>query len=245
MNARIRGGVEPRTRRGSFARTRWGRSFLEAVEQIADAGRLTRGRTYARAGQVISYRIEPGVVTAEVQGSQPRPFISVLTMRQIRDDRLDELVALVRGTPGMLAEIASGTLPSALAPLLLPTTVSELDFSCTCPDTGWPCKHVAAVCYLVAERLDDHPKDLLTLRGLDLDILIGEVQRESAPDPVDLYGDETPLPALPKPDFHPAPEDLDPALLRQALRMTAEDEPTAEAGLRELRGLYRLLHRND
>ncbi|MFI6869927.1 SWIM zinc finger family protein [Nocardia sp. NPDC050406] len=238
----VRGGVEPRSRRGSFGRTRWGRSFLEAIEKVADAGRLTRGRTYARAGQVINYHIEPGAVTAEVQGSQPRPFTSVLTMRQLRDDRLDELIALVRQTPGMLAEIASGTLPPALAPLLLPTTASELDFACSCPDQGWPCKHVAAVCYLVAERLDDHPKDLLTLRGVDLDTLIGAVQRESAPDPVDLYGEETPLPALPRPDFHPAPEDLDPALLRQALRMTAEDEQTAESGLRALRRLYRALH---
>lgn len=238
----VRGGVEPRSRRGNFGTTRWGRSFLEAIEKVADQGRLSRGRSYARSGQVVSYHIEPGAVAAEVQGSQPRPFTAVLTMRQLRDDRLEELITLVRQTPGMLAEIAAGTLPRALAPLLLPTTVSELDFACSCPDAGWPCKHVAAVCYVVAERLDEQPKDLLTLRGVDLDTLIGAVQRDEAPvDPVDLYGDETQLPALPKPNFHPAPEDLDPALLRQALRMTAEDEPTAESGLRHLRALYRAL----
>ncbi|MBF6235516.1 SWIM zinc finger family protein [Nocardia otitidiscaviarum] len=238
----VRGGVESRSQRGGFATTRWGRAFLEAVEQVADRGRLTRGRTYARAGQVVSYHLEPGAVHAEVQGSQPRPFTAVLTMRQLRDDRLDELVDVVRQTPGMLAEIASGTLPSALGSLILPTTASELDFACSCPDSGWPCKHVAAVCYILAERLDDHPKDLLTLRGVDLETLIGAVQRDSAPpDPVDLYGEESALPALPRPDFHPAPEDLDPALLRRALRMTAEDEPTAEAGLHHLRALYRAL----
>jgi hypothetical protein len=32
---------------------------------------------------------------------------------------------------------------------------------------------------------------------------------------------------------------LDPIPLRQALRMSAEDEHTAEAGLRDLRALYR------
>ncbi|MFJ4658403.1 SWIM zinc finger family protein [Nocardia sp. NPDC088792] len=239
----VRGGVQARSQRGAaFARTWWGRSFLEAVEKVADQGRLTRGRSYARTGQVVSYRLEPGAVSAEVQGSQPRPFISVLTLRQLRDDRLDELVDLVRGTPGMLGEIAAGALPHTLGPLLLPTTASELDFSCTCPDHGWPCKHVAAVCYVIAERLDERPKDLLTLRGVELDALIGSVQQDSAAtDSGDLYGEELNLPALPKPDFRPAPEDLDAILLRQALRMTAEDEPTTASGLRHLRALYRAL----
>ncbi|MRH88907.1 hypothetical protein GFY24_15880 [Nocardia sp. SYP-A9097] len=239
----VSGGVSPRSRKGAaFARTWWGRSFLESVENVADPGRLTRGRSYARTGQVISYHLEPGAVAAEVQGSQPRPFISVLTLRQLRDDRLAELVDLVRATPGMLGEIASGALPKTLGPLLLPSTASELDFSCTCPDSGWPCKHVAAICYVIAERLDEQPKDLLTLRGVELDALIGSVQRESAPlDSADLYGDGIELPALPKPEFHPAPEDLDAVLLRRVLRMTAEDERTAETGYRHLRALYAAL----
>ncbi|GAB0102193.1 hypothetical protein JMUB6875_11600 [Nocardia sp. JMUB6875] len=239
----VRGGVPARSRRGTaFARTWWGRAFLEAVEHVADAGRLARGRSYARTGQVVNYRLEPGMVSAEVQGSQPRPFSSVLTMRQLRDDRLDELVDLVRATPGMLGEIAAGTLPQTLGPLLLPTTASELDFACSCPDSGWPCKHVAAICYVIAERLDEHPNDLLTLRGVEIDDLIGNVQREiQATDTTDLYGNDTALPKLPKPDFHPAPDDLDAVLLRQALRMTAEDEQQVAAGLRQLRALYRSL----
>jgi uncharacterized Zn finger protein len=236
----VRGGVESRSRRGSFARSWWGRSFLEAVEQVADPGRLARGRTYARSGQVVTYHIEPGSVTAEVQGSQPRPFTSVLSLRQLRDERLDELIDLVRDTPGMLAQLASGVLPQELGPLLLPTTAAELDFGCSCPDSGWPCKHVAAVCYIIGERLDEQPSIMLTLRGLDLDTLIGDVQRDRGPTlSDDLYGDTITLPDLPAPDFHPAPDDLDPIPLRQALRMTAEDEETAEAGLHDLRALYR------
>ncbi|MTE11799.1 SWIM zinc finger family protein [Nocardia aurantiaca] len=237
----VRGGVRARSRRGAaFARTWWGRSFLESVEHVADAGRLARGRSYARTGQVVNYRLEPGIVSAEVQGSQPRPFISVLALRQLRDDRLEELVDLVRATPGMLGEIAAGTLPRALGPLLLPTTVSELDFSCSCPDSGWPCKHTAAVCYVIAERLDERPSELLTLRGIELDALIGSVQRIGPPtESTDLYGDDAALPNLPEPEFSPAPDDLDAVLLRQALRMTAEDEQSVAAALRQLRALYR------
>ncbi|RDI42149.1 SWIM zinc finger family protein [Nocardia mexicana] len=236
----VRGGVEPRSRRGSFARTWWGRSFIEAVEQVADAGRLARGRSYARSGQVVNYAIESGTVTAEVQGSQPRPFTSVLTLRKLRDERLDELVDLVRDTPGMLAQLASGALSQDLGPLLLPTTASELDFGCSCPDSGWPCKHVAAVCYIIADRLDSEPSIMLTLRGLDLDTLISGVQNDSGTTVSDdLYGENIALPRLPEPEFRPAVDDLDPMPLRRALRMTSEDEPIAEAGLRELRAVYR------
>ncbi|WP_019933037.1 SWIM zinc finger family protein [Nocardia sp. BMG111209] len=239
----VHGGVRSRSRRGaSFARSWWGRAFLDAIEQVADAGRLTRGRSYARAGQVVSYHLEPGTVAAEVQGSQPRPFTAVLTLRQLRDERLDEVIDLVRATPGMLAQLASGTLPPELGPMLLPGTAAELDFSCTCPDSGWPCKHVAALCYIIAERLDEEPAVMLTLRGLDLDTLIGGVERDSGPTVSDdLYGENIALPALPTPEFRTAIDDLDPIPLRQALRATAADERTAEAGLRDLRAIYRAL----
>ncbi|MEU7633370.1 SWIM zinc finger family protein [Nocardia sp. NPDC049220] len=240
----VRGGVEARSRRGAFGRSWWGKALIESVEQMAEPGRLARGRNYARSGQVVSYHIEPGAVTAEVQGSQPRPFTAVFTVRPLREDELELIIETIRSSPGMLAEIASGALPTGLGPLLLPTTAAELDFSCTCPDPGWPCKHVAAVCYLLAERLDERPREILTLRGLDLDMLIGGIERdEQSADSADPYGDQAVLPDLPKVEFCPAPEDLDPMLLRKALRMTAADESTAAAGHRALTAAYRLFDR--
>ncbi|KAA8879810.1 hypothetical protein F3087_43075 [Nocardia colli] len=238
----VRGGVEARSRRGGFGRTWWGKALIDAVEQMADAGRMSRGRTYARAGQVVSYRIEPGSVTAEVQGSQPRPFTAVFTVRPLREEELELLIETIRDAPGMLAEIASGALPTALGPLLLPTTAADLDFTCTCPDPGWPCKHVAAVCYLLAERLDERPREILALRGLDLDTLIGGIERDlqASTDADDPYGNSARLPDLPKLEFRPAPDDLDSMLLRKALRMTSAEEPVAAAGLRELNALYRM-----
>ncbi|MFC9892160.1 SWIM zinc finger family protein [Nocardia sp. NPDC127579] len=238
----VRGGVEARSRRGGFGRTWWGKALIEAVEAMAEPGRLARGRTYARSGQVVSYRIEPGAVTAEVQGSQPRPFTAVFAVRALREEELDLLIDTIRAAPGMLADIASGALPIGLGPLLLPTTAADLDFECTCPDPGWPCKHVAAVCYLLAERLDERPREILTLRGLDLDTLIAGIERDPQPaESADPYGDEAVLPDLPKPEFCPALDDLDPTLLRRAMRMSSEDESMAAAGLRELRALYAVL----
>ena len=114
----VRGGVEPRSRRGAFGRSWWGKALIESVEQMAEPGRLARGRNYARSGQVVNYHLEPGAVTAEVQGSQPRPFTAVFTVRPLREDELELIIETIRSAPGMLAEIASGALPTGLGPLL-------------------------------------------------------------------------------------------------------------------------------
>ncbi|GGL36065.1 hypothetical protein GCM10011588_58660 [Nocardia jinanensis] len=239
----VSGGVSARSRRGAFARTFWSKSFLEVVERLAEPGRLSRGRTYARAGQVVSYRIEPGVVAAEVQGSQPRPFGTTCDIRRLRDEEVDLLIEVIRASPGMLARVVSGDLPRELAPHLLPETAADIDFGCTCPDPGWPCKHAVAVACLLAERLDDHPRDLLTLRGLSLDTLIGGVETATADGDefADPYGEKLELPALPAPRIRPAPDELDPALLRRALRMLSADESEAADAGRALVVVYSTL----
>ena len=50
---------------------------------------------------------------------------------------------------------------------LFPRSARDLDLFCSCPDWGVPCKHVAAVCYVLAERFDDDPFGMLAWRGRD------------------------------------------------------------------------------
>ncbi|MFI1465166.1 SWIM zinc finger family protein [Nocardia carnea] len=236
----VSGGASTRNRRGGFARNFWGKALLEVMERLADPGRLARGRTYARAGQVVSYRIEPGLVTAEVQGSQPRPFTTTCEIRRLRPEEVELVVEVIRSAPGMLARIVSGDLPRELAPHLVPETAADIDFGCSCPDPGWPCKHAIAVVCLLAERLDDHPRDLLAVRGLSIERLIGGVETatEQVDETTDPYGDALELPELPSPRGGPALDELDPALLRRALRMLCADETTAAAGNRALVTMY-------
>ena len=236
---RVKGGIEARNRRGAFGSTWWGRALIDAVEELADAGRLSRGRTYARAGQVVAMQVGSGSVTAEVQGSQPLPFTSTLILKPLDDGVMAELIDTIRSTPGMLAAIAGGAVPQELGPILLPSRASELDFDCTCPDSGWPCKHVAAVMYLTAEHIDEHPLDILTLRGIELDMLISGVERETADDATtDPYGDNIELPALPRLEFRSALDDLDMTLLRRALRSVAYTPREVASALTELELLY-------
>ena len=48
---------------------------------------------------------------------------------------------------------------------------------CSCPDWGVPCKHLAAVCYVLAERFDDDPFCMLAWRGRDREALLSALRR--------------------------------------------------------------------
>ncbi len=236
------GGLEARSQRGSFGRTWWGRELVDIIEFVADTGRMSRGRTYARGGQVISLEISSGMVTGEVQGSQIQPFVATMSIDRLDPAEIEELVALVRRQPGSLAMLAGGEVPEILGPLLLPARASALNYDCTCPDDGWPCKHAAAIAYLTTERIDENPLEILTLRGVDLDMLIDGVGGESNDADVDdWFGDEAQLPALPDVDFRAAIDDLDPLLLRKAIRSVSDGERAVDAAVRELKALYQQL----
>lgn len=228
-----------RSRRGSG----WGRSLLTAIERTDPGARLARGRSHVRAGQVLGLRVAAGLVVGEVQGSQPDPFTATFTLRRLDPIALAELVDRVRGTAGVLAAVASGTVPAELGELLLPADPGEVDFGCTCPDQGWLCRHAAAVVAVTAERIDADPTLLLTLRGVDLETLIRGVDQgeQAPPDHGDWFGDAAALPALPAPPFAAAPQDLNPVHLRAALRVTASETDDVSGAERDLDGLYRAL----
>lgn len=221
----------------------WGRSLLSAIERSVEGARLSRGRSHVRAGQVLGVRIAPGLVVGEVQGSQNEPFTATFTLRRLDPDAVDDLIARVRTSPGMLATIASGTLPAELGSLLLPADSTDIDFGCTCPDPGWPCRHAAALVTVTAQRLDTDATVLLTLRGVDLEVLIRGVDEnpDTSTDVGDWFGDDAELPALPRPAYVPAPQDLNPVHLRAALRGTSSDPAEVAQALRDLDGLYRAL----
>lgn len=181
-------GIRARSQRGAFGATWWGRRFVAAVEEATGASRLSRGRTYARQGQVVSLDVgAPGTrlagrVTAAVQGSRPTPYEVVLTVATWDAETRADLADALASDPGQLAAVLGGQLPEAFEELcldaglvLLPRSLSDLRTGCTCPDLVEPCKHAAAVVYLLAERLDTDPFTALQLRGVERDVLLSLV----------------------------------------------------------------------
>ncbi len=159
--------------RRAFGTTWWGRAWLSALETKAglDSGRLSRGRTYARHGMVRSLDVAPGVVSAIVKGSRPRPYDVRVEWRPFRDTEWDRVLGVVSARIAHAAALLDGELPHELvadveaAGLSLLPGPGDLRLRCSCPDDVVPCKHAAAVCYLVADLLDADPFELLLLRG--------------------------------------------------------------------------------
>ncbi|TDC37352.1 hypothetical protein E1211_10710 [Micromonospora sp. 15K316] len=169
---RVEGGLRARSTRGAIGRSWWSRRFLEVLESFALGTRLTRGRSYARAGQVVRLDIAPGVVRAVVQGSRPRPYDVHIGLSAFPAELWDRLAAELAAQAFFSARLLAGDLPSELEELfatagapLFPAGIDELDQSCTCPDFAVPCKHLAATFYLLAEAFDADPFELLHWRG--------------------------------------------------------------------------------
>lgn len=162
----------PGARRG-FGTTWWGKAWLDALEHQArlDPNRLGRGKSYARRGSVLDHTVEPGLVTATVQGSRLKPYEVTVRTNVFTDADWDAVADIVSAQVGRVAALLDGELPPEVvddvrsAGLELLPTADDIRLVCSCPDHANPCKHAAAVCYLLADELDSDPFTLLQLRG--------------------------------------------------------------------------------
>jgi uncharacterized Zn finger protein len=162
-----------RRRRRGFGLTWWGEAWVTALEQRArlDPNRLPRGRSYARGGTVGELTIAPGEVRAAVQGRRLRPYQVRVRVRVLEAEEWDRVLDAIAAQIGHAAALLDGELLPEVADDVRSAGIDllpgpgELQPRCSCPDWADPCKHAAAVCYLVAGALDADPFSLLLLRG--------------------------------------------------------------------------------
>lgn len=184
-------GIKARSRRGSIGDSWWSRRFIDVLDAMGHGGRLARGRTYARKGQVVALDVEPGSIRAAVQGSRPGLYEVVLGVAPQASAKWEALEAVLAERAAYAATLLDGRLPHEIEEMasgcgidLFPRTARDLLVTCTCPDSASLCKHVAAVCYLAAEAFDDDPFLLLLWRGRSReDLLAGLRRHRSGPGP--------------------------------------------------------------
>ncbi len=158
-----------------FGKTWWGASFLQALTNIDYSNRLGRGRTYARNGSVQKITTKSNKIVAKVKGSRPSPYTVKVTVPLFSDDEKQELINAILGNPLVLSHLLNRQLPKELHELALdkgiaifPETWEDFKMNCTCPDWAVPCKHLAAVIYLISEEIDRNPFLIFELHGLDI-----------------------------------------------------------------------------
>ncbi|WP_052665724.1 SWIM zinc finger family protein [Nitriliruptor alkaliphilus] len=179
----VEGGIRARSRRGAIGASWWSRRFLEVLESLGIGGRLDRGRTYARKGQVISLEVQPGAVTARVQGSRARPYDARIALDRLSEADWELAEEAMAERASFLAKLLAGEMPidiedafEACSTGLFPSGAAELTTTCSCPDWANPCKHLAAMYYLLAEAFDEDPFLMLRWRGRDRDELLGHLR---------------------------------------------------------------------
>jgi uncharacterized Zn finger protein len=173
------GGIRARSRRGPIGETWWSQRFIEVLESFGIGSRLKRGRTYARAGQVVELEVEPGLVLAKVQGSRYTPYRVRIHGRVLSEHQWRRAEKAMAAQALTLAKLLAGEMPHDIEELLasckltlFPRSKRELTASCSCPDWANPCKHVAAVYYILAERFDEDPFLIFAWRGREQDDLV-------------------------------------------------------------------------
>ncbi|MEV4099969.1 SWIM zinc finger family protein [Nonomuraea sp. NPDC049649] len=184
---RVEGGIRARSRRGSIGSAWWSRRFIDILERICDRGRLSRGRGYARAGQVLSIDLSPGLVSASVQGSRREPYEVTVGIEAYGEERWEVLERAIAEQAVYRAKLLAGEMPEEIEELFAALGVDlfprDLDMDCSCPDWGFPCKHVSAVLYLLAEAFDEDPFLVLAWRGRGRDELLGSLAARPAAGP--------------------------------------------------------------
>jgi uncharacterized Zn finger protein len=198
------GGIEARSRRGAIGETWWSGRFIELLESFGAGSRLQRGRTYARAGQVVELEVEHGVVLAKVQGSRYSPYRVRIRVKALSEHQWRRAEKAMAAQALPLAKLLAGEMPHDVEGLfasckltLFPRSTSELTATCNCPDGENPCKHIAATYYILAERFDEDPFLIFTWRGRDQDELLERLRARRAPARRDA---KTSAPAAPVPN---------------------------------------------
>jgi uncharacterized Zn finger protein len=203
----VKGGIKAQSKRGAFAQKWWGKRWIQTLESFNIGARLSRGSSYARRGQVISLKVEKGSVTAKVQGSRAAPYKVIIKLATFTEKQWKKILDKLIEEPIYAARMLGNEMPEDIESVfqsagleLFPARHNDLKTDCSCPDWSNPCKHIAAVYYLLAERFDSDPFLLFTLRGMEREEFLRRLRESGAGR----------VPESAGPEFEPSPLPLEP-----------------------------------
>jgi uncharacterized Zn finger protein len=182
-----KGGIRSQSKQGAFGTSWWAKRWIAVLESFDIGARLGRGRSYARGGQVLSIDIGKGTVKAKVQGSRPKPYEINIQVKSLTCTDWKKLAKLLAGQAVFAARLLAGEMPQDIEEAfkkaelsLFPEKLDDLKTACSCPDYSNPCKHIAAVYYLLGEEFDRDPFLLFKLRGLSREELVEQLTEAGA-----------------------------------------------------------------
>ena len=122
-------------------------------------------------GQVIDIKLSKCLVEARVQGSRSKPYDVTIKIKPLADEKWREVTEVMASQALFSAKLLAGEMPENIeeafksrGAALFPKT-KEIQTDCSCPDYENPCKHIAAVYYILAEEFDKDPFMIFQLKG--------------------------------------------------------------------------------
>jgi len=180
-------GIKAQSKRGAFAKNWWAQRWIAALEQLVDSGRLSRGRSYARKGQVLSIDETKDGIAARVQGSMRTPYKISIKINHLTDAEWDKVIDALAEQAIFSAQLLAGEMPQDIEQAfekakvsLFPAARRDLETECSCPDYSNPCKHIAATHYILGERFDEDPFLIFRLRGRTQEQVMQELRKRRA-----------------------------------------------------------------
>lgn len=181
---KVKGGIKAQSKSGSFGKSWWARRWITVLESFRIGARLGRGRSYARGGQVMDISIERGFVTAKVQGSRPSPYKVAIALKPLSDKEWDKVIKLMANRAIYSAKLLAGEMPQDIEEVfnsakvaMFPGRLNDMKTECSCPDFSNPCKHIAAVYYIIGEEFDHDPFLIFHLRGMPREKLMESIRQ--------------------------------------------------------------------
>lgn len=180
----VKNGIKTKSKRGDIGETWWSKRWIEVLESFGMGARLGRGRSYARMGQVASIDVERGKVSAKVQGSRSKPYRVTIELKPLSEKDWKKVAEAMASRAVFAAKLLAGEMPQNIEEAftqckvtLFPMKSRDLETDCSCPDWANPCKHIAAVYFILAERFDEDPFLIFRLRGKEKTELIEALKK--------------------------------------------------------------------
>ncbi|MDP2336181.1 MAG: DEAD/DEAH box helicase [Bacteroidota bacterium] len=148
----------------NFGKTWWGEHWLRSLDHIDYDNRLPRGASYARSGHVKDVKIKENQIVAKVAGSRPSPYKVNLIVPPFFEDQVEQLMVKIIDRPVLISKLLNRELDPEILTIaeqvglkVFPKQWTDFKMQCSCPDWAVPCKHLAAVIYMVSREIDNNP----------------------------------------------------------------------------------------
>jgi SNF2 family DNA or RNA helicase len=100
------------------------------------------------------------------------------------EEHTSVLMEAIKSNPLVLAKLLNRELPQELMQIaeqsgikIFPSSWQDIKLNCSCPDWAVPCKHLAAVIYIIANEIDKNPFLVFKLHNFDILEQLKEVEK--------------------------------------------------------------------